>query len=244
MREIRIYQPGMYQEGALLALSLDAAHHVATVLRMQPGQPITLFNGEDDECVCVIDVVQKKNVTVRQGPVVRASRESHLQIHLGQAISKGDRMDFVMQKATELGVASITPLVTDFCAVKLDKDKLLKKVAQWQAMVVSACEQSLRNKVPKVHDPMLLTDYLAHAEGGAKFLLHPRDAHTLADCLPLPESVVLLIGPEGGFSDMEVQAAKQHRYVPLSLGPRILRTETAAMSALSILQAYGGDLCL
>ncbi len=242
MREIRIYQPGDYQSGQTLELSPEAGQHVAVVLRMQPGESLTLFCGDDREFETIIETVKKKQVVVRVRAVVEKSRESSLMIHLAQAISKGERMELVMQKSVELGVASITPLITERCAVKLAKERLEKKLHQWRAIVIAACEQSGRNKVPIVHPPLHLDDYLKTAQARLKFILYPEGNATWRDYEIGSTEIDLIIGPEGGLSHDEITLAYQHGFSPLSLGPRILRTETAAITALSVLQAVGGDL--
>ncbi|CAM2740242.1 16S rRNA (uracil(1498)-N(3))-methyltransferase [Legionella worsleiensis] len=242
MREIRIYQPGCCPVGQVLELTPDAGQHVAVVLRMQAGEPLTLFCGDNREYSAVIERVKKKQVHVAIKEVKEVNRESPLSVHLGQAISKGDRMELVMQKAVELGVASITPLLTERCAVKLDKERMAKKVNQWQNIVISACEQSGRNVIPPVHPPLLLEDYLGLANAASKYILHPEGKKTWRDYPIGSSDISLIIGPEGGWSDDEIKLACQSEYLPLSLGPRILRTETAAITALSVLQAVGGDL--
>lgn len=242
MREIRIYQPGEYQSGQLLELSPAAGQHVAVVLRMQPGEPLTLFSGDNREFNALIETVKKKQVFVRLGAVKEVSRESPLNIHLAQAISKGDRMELVMQKSVELGVASITPLITERCAVKLDKDRMEKKLHQWQSIVIAACEQSGRNTVPVVNPPVHFDQYVEKESAALKFIVHPLDSKPLKEYAVSQNDIALIIGPEGGLSDEEIKLACKYDFFPLSLGPRILRTETAAITVLSMLQAANGDL--
>lgn len=242
MREIRIYQPGNYQPGQPLELSPAAGQHVAIVLRMQVGDPITLFSGDNREFLATISTVKKKQVTVTIESEQSVNKESPLQIHLGQAISKGDRMELVMQKAVELGVSSITPLLTERCAVKLDKERLAKKLQQWQAIAIAACEQSGRNTVPVVHEADTFEHYVKEITARSKFIIHPVGDKTWRDYSMQGDDLALIIGPEGGLSDAEVAFAIAHEFLPLSLGPRILRTETAAITALSVLQAVYGDL--
>lgn len=242
MRVIRIYQPGEYTTGQTFELSPEAAQHVAVVLRMQVGAQLILFSGDNKEYSASIEQVKKKQVVVKVHSMVEHNRESSLSIHLGQAISKGDRMEQVMQKATELGVSSITPLITEHCAVKLDKERMQKKVQQWQSIVIAACEQSGRNKVPQVHTPLNLDKFVQTTQSKLNLILHPYCDSTWKDYPIKQTEITLMIGPEGGFSEAEVAQARQHDFLPLSLGPRILRTETAAISALSVLQAVGGDL--
>jgi 16S rRNA (uracil1498-N3)-methyltransferase len=242
MRVVRIYQPGDYTSGQVITLAPEAGQHVAVVLRMQVGELLTLFNGANSESIATITMVKKKQVEVSLAAPETISRESPLAIHLGQAISKGDRMEWVMQKSVELGVSSITPLITERSVVKLDQERMLKKVQQWQAIAIAACEQSGRNIVPVVHLPMPLERYMQTIQAPLKLVLHTQGNKNWRDYAIEQAEIALLIGPEGGFSDAEVSLALSHHFVPLSLGPRILRTETAAISALSVLQAVGGDL--
>lgn len=242
MREIRIYQPGNYQNGQSLELSPEAGQHVAVVLRMQPGEKLTLFCGDNREFEASIETVKKKHVNVHIDSVKEKSRESPLTVHLAQAVSKGERMELVMQKSVELGVSSITPLITGRCAVKLDKERMAKKLHQWQAIVIAACEQSGRNTVPIVHQPVSLDDYVKATQAQLKFILHPDCSTTWRDYSVGQSDIALVIGPEGGLTEDEINLACHHEFLPLSLGPRILRTETAAITALSVLQAVGGDL--
>lgn len=242
VREIRIYQPGNYESGQLLELSPEAGQHVAVVLRMQPGESLTLFCGDNREFDVTIETVKKRQVSVLVGAVRHRSCESSLNIHLAQAISKGDRMELVMQKSVELGVTSITPLITERCAVKLDKERMEKKLHQWQNIVIAACEQCGRNTVPVVHSPVYFEEYVQSVQAGLKLILHPDMSKTWRDYPVNQSDIALIIGPEGGLSDEEVKLACKYGYLPLSLGPRILRTETAAITALSVLQAVSGDL--
>lgn len=242
MREIRIYQAGAYQSGETIELSPEAGQHVGVVLRMQLGDSLTLFDGNNHQVEARITAIKKKQVLVLLGEPKEISKESSLSIHLAQGISKGDRMEWVMQKATELGVGAITPLITERCAVKLDTDRLQKKVSQWQAIAVAACEQSGRNSIPTVHFPISLGQFLKQNQAELSLILDPRGQKSWREYTPLPLDIALLVGPEGGFSEDELTLALKQNIQPLSLGPRILRTETAAISALSVLQALGGDL--
>jgi 16S rRNA (uracil1498-N3)-methyltransferase len=242
VKKIRIYQPGDYKPGQRIELSPEACQHVGVVLRMKPGGLLTLFNGDNLEFLATIEEVKKKQVFVRIDSVAKICRESPLTIHLAQAISKGDRMEFVMQKAVELGVSSIIPIISQRCVVVLDKERLTKKTTQWQAIVISACEQSGRNIVPTVHQPLNLEQYLNEAQGHLKLVLDPKGNKSWRDYDIIKKEITLLIGPEGGLNDDEIKLALNQGFQSLSLGPRILRTETAAITALSVLQAVAGDL--
>lgn len=242
MREIRIYQAGSFSTGQILELTPDAGQHVGVVLRMQPGDKITLFCGDNREFDACLVAVHKKKVTVRIDAERESSRESSRVIHLAQAISKGERMEWVMQKAVELGVASISPIITARSVVKLDQERMDKKLAQWQAIVIAACEQSGRNLVPQVKKPLVLDEYLQKNGTGLRFVLDPRESKTWRDYDFGEAELSLLIGPEGGFCKDELEQVFIAGFNPLSLGPRVLRTETAAIAALSVLQAVCGDL--
>lgn len=242
MREIRIYQPGDYDRGQQLLLSPEAAHHVAVVLRRQVGDVLTLFCGDNREFEACIEAIKKKQVVVRLNFVKEKNRESSLRIHLAQALSKGERMDLVVQKSVELGVASITPLITAHCAIKWDQERMEKKRQLWQAIAIAACEQSGRNQIPELHPFVSFTEYLRGVQAKLRLILDPQVQATWRDYSLKEADMVLMIGPEGGFSEEEKAWASQHQFSPLSLGPRILRTETAAITALSVLQAVGGDL--
>lgn len=243
MRVPRIYHPAALSSGAVVDLEADAAGHVGRVLRLGEGHELELFNGDNHCYRATIVQASKKHVQVRLETARWADVESPLQVHLAQGISRGDRMDFTLQKSVELGVASITPLFTERCGVKLQGERLAKKLAQWQKIVISACEQSGRNRVPEVRTARTLTEYLQDESRPLTFTLEPTARHSLKS-VPLDayQPVALLVGPEGGFSTSEVELTHQADCLPVRLGPRILRTETAALTALAALQANHGDL--
>ncbi|RUO58693.1 16S rRNA (uracil(1498)-N(3))-methyltransferase [Pseudidiomarina insulisalsae] len=249
MRVPRIYHPfaenseqPQLQQGQALDLSDEAANHVGRVLRMSAGQPLELFTGDGYDYAAVITDASKKKVSIKVQGVRKNSRESALKIHLGQGISRGDRMDFVLQKSVELGVASITPLFTERCGVKLNGERLQKKQQQWQKIVISACEQSGRSVIPTVHTPVPLTTWLAELTPALRLTLDPYAQKPLRQQTLSNEHLQLLIGPEGGLTDHEVSAAAAADFQPVQLGPRVLRTETAALTALSVVQYQFGDL--
>ncbi|RUO47436.1 16S rRNA (uracil(1498)-N(3))-methyltransferase [Pseudidiomarina donghaiensis] len=245
MRVPRIYEAAgqPWQIGANIHLSEDAANHVGRVLRMTAGQQLELFNGDGNNYAATIVEATKRSVTVTIEHVATNQSEAPLAIHLAQGISRGERMDFVLQKSVELGVTEITPLFTERCGVKLTGERLLKKQQQWQKIVIAACEQSGRSVVPQVHTPMHLQQWLtAGAPSGLKLTLDPYAAKPLRDLADSPQQVTLFIGPEGGLTETEVQATASHEFLPVRLGPRILRTETAALTALSVIQYQFGDL--
>ncbi|MCH8536900.1 MAG: 16S rRNA (uracil(1498)-N(3))-methyltransferase [Alkalimonas sp.] len=240
MRLPRIYvdQP---LAGSDVALPPDAAAHVGRVLRMQAGDALQLFNGDGNNYAATIEQADKKQVIVAIGSCTPNPTESSLHLHLGQVISRGDRMDFAIQKAVELGVAMITPLFSERCGVKLDGERLQKKQQQWQKIVISACEQSGRSVVPQVLPALPLAAWLSEPTKDLKLTLHPWADDTIKTLQPT-KHIRLMIGPEGGFSEQEIAAAAQAGYLGIQLGPRVLRTETAALTAISALQLQFGDL--
>ena len=242
MRTIRIYQTGPYDTGCAVELTTTASQHVGVVLRMQPGEQLTLFCGDNREFSATISTVHKKKVVVMINEVQVVSRESPRSIHLAQAISKGERMELVIQKAVELGAASITPILTTHCVVRLDAERLAKKQAQWQAIAIAACEQCGRNQLPIIHFACSLDTYLQQCQALTKLVLHPATTTSWRDYPFTNGDIALLIGPEGGLSNEEVDLAKAMQFQPVCLGPRILRTETAAIAMISVIQAISGDL--
>ncbi|KTD52020.1 16S ribosomal RNA methyltransferase RsmE [Legionella quinlivanii] len=242
MRLIRIYQPGQYSPGDIIELTPEAGQHVGVVLRKQPGYRLCLFPGNNLEFEAEIVQAHKKRVAVKIISGQERNRESPIRLHLVQGVSKGERMEVVVQKAAELGVASITPVLTDYCAVKLDEERMRKKQAQWQLIAISACEQSGRNTIPLIQPIIPFTGFLKQMPAGASFVLSPTADKHWRDYQCKDKEIYLFIGPEGGFSDEELDQLIQNHCAPLSLGPRVLRTETAAIAALSILQAVWGDL--
>ncbi len=241
MRIPRIYHPEVLKVNETSVLSEEASNHTGRVLRLQPGALLELFNGDDHRYQAEITEVTKKRVTVKVLEKVLASTESSLNIHLAQGISKGDRMDFVLQKSVELGVTSITPLFTERCNVKLSGERLAKKQEQWQKIVISACEQSGRNSVPEVKPAMNLQTWLQQEREGLAVTLDPLATDGFGK-LPKNGAYHLLIGPEGGFSESEIEQTKYYKCHAVQLGPRILRTETAALAAITALQSHFGDL--
>ncbi|MCF8779352.1 16S rRNA (uracil(1498)-N(3))-methyltransferase [Vibrio sp. IRLE0018] len=242
MRIPRIYHPETIQHLSVIALCDDAAGHIGRVLRMKEGQEVLLFDGSGAEFPAVISEVGKKNVLVTLNERVERSSESPLDLHLGQVISRGEKMEFTIQKSVELGVNTITPLISDRCGVKLDEKRFEKKLAQWQKIAISACEQCGRNTIPEIRPIMSLEAWCAEEYDGLKLNLHPRAKYSI-NTLPEPiNKVRLLIGPEGGLSSEEIDMTQQYQFEETLLGPRVLRTETAALTAITALQVRFGDL--
>jgi 16S rRNA (uracil1498-N3)-methyltransferase len=240
----RIYHAQPLKGQVKVELSAAAAKHLSTVLRLKTGTRIVLFDGSGFEFEALLEKTDKKHalaiISRMHGPAV----ESPLHITLAQGISRGERMDYTLQKAVELGVASIIPLLTERSVVRLDEKNALHKQLHWQQVVISACEQSGRVHVPQVELPVTLYKFLANQpQSYLKLLLDPQSDQLLSQ-LPKPTNngVLLLVGPEGGLDEAERAAAKTAGFQGMQLGPRILRTETAALVALSLLQARWGDL--
>lgn len=242
MRIPRIYHPQPLIDHAEIALSEDAANHVGRVLRMSAGQALQLFDGSNRVFNAEILRVDKKSVQVQLSPGQLEDRESPLNLHLGQVISRGEKMEFTIQKSIELGVNVITPLFSERCGVKLDGERLTKKIQQWQKIAVAACEQCGRNRIPEIREAMQLEAWCAEQDGSLKLNLHPR-ANQSINTLPLPvDHVRLLIGPEGGLSADEIAMTTGYGFTDILLGPRVLRTETTALTAITALQVRFGDL--
>ncbi|MFB2649336.1 16S rRNA (uracil(1498)-N(3))-methyltransferase [Shewanella mangrovisoli] len=242
MRVPRIYQPQPLAVNQQLNLDEDGAAHIGKVLRMGSGEHISLFNGDDNDYLAEIVDAGKKSVTVKVLSCEANPSESPLNLHLGQVISRGDRMEFTIQKSVELGVNTITPLFSDRCGVKLNGERLEKKIQQWQKIVISACEQSGRSQVPIVRPAMELQEWCSEPTSALKLNLHPRAAHGINGLDLSHTRVRLLIGPEGGLSAEEIAMTETYQFTDVLLGPRVLRTETASLTAITALQLRFGDL--
>ena len=242
MRLTRVYVAAPLEPGTRLRLEGGAARHVTRVLRLRVGAELTLFNGSGGEYEATIDKAHGEELTVAVGVHHAIERESPLALTLVQGISRGERMDLVVQKATELGVARLVPVITERGVVKLDAHQADRKLLHWRAIVIGACEQCGRNRLPEVASPLGLREFLRDAAaGGTRLLLSPHAGRGLGE-LTRAAAVTVLIGPEGGLSEAEQQAAAQAGFAAVRLGPRILRTETAALAALALLQRQWGDL--
>jgi len=227
---------------ARVALPRASAHHAARVLRLQPGDPVTLFNGQGGEFTATIVAIGRDAVEVEVGAHQSVERESPLTVTLVQALSSGERMDLTIQKAVELGVSCIVPVESERSVVRLRGERADKRVTHWRQIVIAACEQCGRNRIPEVEAPVSLSTRLAGQEGDAlRWILLPGAERTLRE-QPRPDRPIeLLVGPEGGFAEAEVERVRAAGFLPLCLGPRVLRTETAAPALLAALQALWGD---
>ena len=240
----RLFVSGQLINGSELVLEGDRARYLGRALRLAVGDDISVFNGEGGEWSAGIDAMTKSTVTLSIGAQAESETESALKIHLVQGISRGERMDFVVQKATELGVKRITPVLTEYGVVKLDAARAEKRRDHWQNIAVSACEQSGRTRLPLIDTPMALKDWFGDkpTEVDAELMLAPGAPTSLASIAAPETKVCVLIGPEGGFSHTEYEDADVAGFRAVSLGPRVLRTETAAIAALTAMQSLWGDL--
>ena len=242
MRTTRIYVEQELEAGAEVLLPATASTHLLRVLRLRPGAALTLFNGRGGEYAAELAGTGRPGARVLVGALTAVERESPLHITLLQGVARGERMDFIVQKATELGVQRIVPLSCEFSVVRLDAAALRRRVEHWRGVAIAACEQCGRNRLPQVDT---ITELEAACGGGSeelKLVLVPQAPATLTLLSQGARPVVLLVGPEGGLSGREQLLAQRHGFQACRLGPRILRTETAPLAALAALQALAGDL--
>ena len=227
-----------------IELDGDQARYLSRALRARVGDRLNLFDGNGAEWTAAILQISKNTVTLRIDNSHEAGTESPLKVHLVQGISRGERMDFVVQKATELGVKRITPVLTEYSMVKLDGSRAEKRRDHWQRIATSACEQSGRVRVPLIDTPIPLKNWLGDKPQriDTELILKPGAAATLPSLRPPETKICVLVGPEGGFSDSEYEDAEISGFKAVSLGPRALRTETAAIATLAMLQSLWGDL--
>ena len=256
VRLTRVFVDGELQSGSLVELPRETGAHLAKVLRARSGDEVVLFNGDGREFTGVIEKVQGSRVSAAIGAARPMDRESPFQLTLVQCVPRGDRMDFVVQKATELGVVRIVPVLSQRSVVRLDESQSVSKQAHWRAVAVSACEQCGRNRVPSVDAPLPLLNYLgalaaqAKADDVLRLVLEPERARRTErggrsiDIASSPSAshAQIAIGPEGGFAPEELEAFDLSTFSRLGLGPRVLRTETAAIAAIVVLQARFGDM--
>lgn len=240
MRCPRFFFPELPRADVEVALPESVFRHAVQVLRLKPGSPIRLFDGRGYECQATLVDVQRREALVRLGEPLSIATESNLSITLLQGISRGERMDFAIQKAVELGVTRIMPVMTERCNVPMDAARAEKRYTHWQGVIISACEQSGRSVLPELMPVTSWTEAL-RLSASCKIVLSPDATQTLKQLQPADE-LALLIGPEGGLSDQEVMQAMEYDFKAIQFGPRILRTETASAAALAVLQSMWGDL--
>jgi 16S rRNA (uracil1498-N3)-methyltransferase len=247
MRLTRVFVDGELTPGSVVELARDTASHLSKVLRARSGDEIVLFNGDGGEYMGAIETVRGSRVSAAIGAARAVDRESPFAITLVQCVPRGDRMDFIVQKATELGVARIVPVLSHRSVVRLDESQAAAKQTHWQAVAVSACEQCGRNRLPRVDAPRPLLNYLGDLGSGAlrqgilKLILEP-DQPQQAQRAERAAGAEIAIGPEGGFAPEELEAFELSSFARVGLGPRVLRTETAAIAAIAVLQARYGDM--
>jgi 16S rRNA (uracil1498-N3)-methyltransferase len=238
----RLFQKIPLGENKVINLSLSAAHYLGTVRRVRENDEIIIFNGEGGEYSAQVLEIKKEKFTIKILSYHDTSRESPFEIHLAQGIARGEKMDFIIQKAVELGVKKIIPLFTERSSVKLDQERRIKKQEHWQATAISACEQSGRNKVPEIELPINYTEWVK-GFSGCGIILHPDSQNKISGMkFSQQEPLTILIGPEGGLNSEEIDIAS-NKFISINLGPRILRTETAPLAVIAILQAKFGDIC-
>jgi 16S rRNA (uracil1498-N3)-methyltransferase len=242
MRRSRIYTPQSLASPGSVELEASASHYLLRVLRLAPGDPVTLFNGDGWDYAGEVSEVQRRCIRVSINGSQIPNNESPLRITLVQAISRGDRMDYSLQKATELGVSDIQPVTSARVEVRLDDKRKSKRLAHWQGVVISACEQSGRAVLPQVHPPLTLFEWLSASSGSERLVLDPKANSSLSEITLTSKAVSILVGPEGGFSSTEIETIGAQDITAVSLGPRVLRTETAGPAAVCVLQARAGDL--
>jgi 16S rRNA (uracil1498-N3)-methyltransferase len=248
MRLTRVYVEAPIAAGKRLVVEGSAANHITRALRLRSGDALTVFDGSGGEFGARIEEFRKDSVVVVVEDHRLLERESPLPLTLAQGISRGERMDWVIQKATELGTSRIVPLFTKRSVVRLDEKQADRKLQHWRAIAIAACEQCGRNRIPELAAPVDFFDVLpAEASGATRLLLSPTGDLRIEDLgqdvrQGASKGITVLIGPEGGLEDVEQEAALAAGFKAVRLGPRVLRTETAAIAALTIIQRYFGDL--
>lgn len=239
----RFYCPPPLPIEGTFALPADAAHHASRVLRLREGSRVEIFDGCGNACHGLISASHGKQVTIGDLQPVLDNRESRLSVTLAQALSSSEKMDWVIQKATELGVSKIQPLDTERSVARLSAERVEKRLQHWRQVAISACEQCGRNLLPTIHPPLDIMLWLQQTRGGTdgKFILLPQGATSLRAQSKPQGAVTLMVGAEGGFTPAESDSALLCGYTPIQLGSRILRTETAAIAGLAALQTLWGD---
>ena len=241
MRISRHYIKGIPLNEECFSLDRDTSHYLVNVLRAKAKQQLKIFDGCGNEYLAEISSLDKKQTRLLLLEKIPANPESKLSLSLGIGMSKGERMDWLIQKSTELGIQRITPLLTERTEVKMKPERLGKKILHWQKIIISACEQCQRSTLPILDEPQPVAQWVEGQGAELKFVLHHRSKEALQAEKPV-SSIALLVGPEGGLSEAEIQHAETIDFKPLRLGPRVLRTETAPLAALSVLQYLWGDM--
>ena len=244
MRLVRLFVDTPLHPGSEISLPEGTARHALRVLRLRTGDPVTLFNGNGQQYLARLTADDPRSARVLVEDTASPVRESPLRVVLLQAVARGEKMDWIIQKAIELGVARIVPMVTERSEVHLDVARGEKRLERWRAVAIAACEQCGRNVVPPIDAPLALSARmaaLAGAESEARWMLHPGGIARIRDITPPATNMLLAVGPEGGFGEHDLAVLRAAGFRELTLGPRILRTETAGLAALSALQTAWGD---
>lgn len=227
--------------GDMIELEGQAGHYLLRVLRLSVGDTVALFNGDGRDYSGRVQEIRRQRVLVSLSDIRVPGTESALKITLAQAVSRGERMDYTVQKATELGVYRVQPLFTSRVEVRLDGERQIKRLAHWRKVAISACEQCGRAVVPQILEPLSLVDWLADAADAPRLVLDPDANIRLSACSIDGDSVSVLVGPEGGFGQTELARVTAKGVLAVSLGPRVLRTESAGPAAIAVLQVLAGD---
>jgi 16S rRNA (uracil1498-N3)-methyltransferase len=243
MRIPRIYTPQTISTGQCITLEEQASAHLSRALRFQPGDTVRLFNGFGGEYTAIISAISKKNVELLPGEYQADNAQSPLNTHIAVGVSKGEKMDLIVQKCTELGVTAIYPIITERSDVKLNEERWQKKVERWQEIAISACEQSARNLLPTLHAVQTFSQWLDNTCDIQRCLFHP-EGDVVFSSINITGTLAMAFGSEGGFSDNEITLARKSGCHIARLGPRVLRAETAPIAALAIAQAQWGDLLI
>ncbi len=242
MRKTRVYTKSVLAVNTIVTLHDEAAHHLGNVLKARSGDSVILFNGTGGSFDGEILSVERKAITIRLLHFNPTDNESPLTLTLAQGISRGQHMDYTVQKAVELGVTRIVPLFTEFSNVRLEEDRARKRREHWEKIITAACEQSGRNRLPELYDAMPVDEWVRTESTSLRLLMHPESGQGLADLTRNAGDITLLCGPEGGLSQKEIEYSLTCGYLKVSVGPRILRTETAAVAAIAVCQALLGDM--
>lgn len=242
MRQPRVYLDLTLQSGDVITLAPEISHYLSQVLRLKSGDLLRPFNAKDGEYLASIDKSDRKKTSIIIGENQRPASTAGLSVHLGLGLSRGDRMDLAIQKSTELGVTAITPLYTEYSEVRFKQaDRVEKKLNHWQKIAVSAAEQSGRLTVPVINEPIAIAQWLPAVDSKLKLILTPGGSTKFSE-LSSSDKCDLLIGSEGGFSPDEVKLSRQSNFIEVTMGQRVMRTETAPIAALAILQYRFGDI--
>ena len=242
VRQSRIHTSQPLSTADSIELTGSACHYLTRVLRLKAGDCVILFNGDGSDYSGMVREIRRQGVLVRLVDSQVIANESALDITLVQGISRGERMDYSLQKATELGVKCVQPIISSRVGVRLRKDKVAKRLAHWQGVVISACDQSGRAIGPEVREPVSLAAWLSAADRSIRLALDPSANQKLSSVTLNGNAVSILVGPEGGLSDAEMAEVRAQAVTAVSIGPRVLRTETAGPAAIAVLQAIAGDL--